>query len=104
MNWQKFFLGVSVGFASAYLLNKSMTEKGVSAEKALRNVKESFKQNGPISGSWIQMVPEEYKKNHILYKVFKGGLSRENNGLLEQYEFIVDATTGTIIDIKSLNV
>ncbi|MFD2805006.1 PepSY domain-containing protein [Litchfieldia salsa] len=103
MKWQKFFLGVGVGFASAYFLNKTITEKGVSAEKALGNVKDAFKQDGPINGSWIQMVQEEYKKNHILYKVYKGGISREINGMLEQYEFIVDATTGTIIEINPLN-
>ncbi|MBD8069013.1 PepSY domain-containing protein [Bacillus sp. PS06] len=100
MNWKKFLIGVSVGFASAYLLNKTMSDKGISAEKALRNVKNAFKQNGPISGSWIHMVPEEYTKNQILYKVYKGGISRETAEGLKQHEFVVDATTGTILEIN----
>ncbi|WP_078545020.1 PepSY domain-containing protein [Litchfieldia alkalitelluris] len=102
MNWRKFLLGVSIGFASGYLVNQTVSNKGVTAENALKNAKNAFKEIGPVTGSWIHMVPEDYRKNELTYKVYKGGISRELEDQLEQFEFIVDATTGTIIDINRL--
>lgn len=103
MGWKKFFLGVGVGFASALILKETLLEQQtVSAEKALKKVKEAFKQNGPISGSWIQMNPEKYTKSSITYNVYKGGVSRSKEGTLHQYEFIVDASNGTILDVTPI--
>lgn len=70
----------------------------LSAEKVLENVKEIFKQDGPISGSWIQMKAEPFQKNNLTYEIYKGGISRNVNGITTQYEFIADAKTGTILE------
>ena len=73
----------------------------VSPEKVLENVKKQFNQNGPISGSWIHMVTEPFEKHQINYQVYKGGISKSQNGVNEQFEFIADASTGTLLDVKS---
>ncbi|MHC0038909.1 PepSY domain-containing protein [Pseudoneobacillus sp. C159] len=99
MRWSSFLLGVVVGAVSGYAANKYITEeKFMSAEKVLENAKKRFKEQGPISGSWIQMKVESYDKNTFVYQVYRGGISRGR----EQIEFIADAKTGALLDVYSL--
>lgn len=99
LNWKSFFLGLGVGIVSGFLTKELLdTKTVVSPEKALANAKELFKQSGPISGSWIQMNTEPYEKQNLQYTVYKGGISRALDGSFEQYEFIADASTGSIIE------
>ncbi|QOR65876.1 PepSY domain-containing protein [Cytobacillus suaedae] len=102
MGWKKFLLGLGVGFAGAYLLKGSLPEQTLSAEKALKLAKASFKKNGPISGSWIHMVPETFEKFNISYSVYKGGISRNINNELKQYEFLIDAKTGSMLEVNPI--
>ncbi|WP_394137602.1 PepSY domain-containing protein [Cytobacillus oceanisediminis] len=104
MNWKSFILGVGVGLASGYAARELLSQNAsVSPEKALANAKEAFKQEGPISGSWIQMKTEPYEKGHLKYQVYKGGISRFSGEKAEQYEFIADAGTGAILDVFPLH-
>ena len=103
MNWKSFFLGLGVGIMSGYATRELLSQKTyVSPEKALANAKAAFKQSGPISGSWIQMKPEAYEKQNLSYKVYKGGISRAFDDQIEQYEFIADAHTGSILETTKL--
>lgn len=102
MNWKSFILGAAVGLVSGYAVKEVISQKTyVSPEKVLENVKKQFKHNGTISGSWIHMEAEPYEKHQIHYQVYKGGISKNNNGVNEQFEFIADASTGTLLDLKS---
>ncbi|OIK08986.1 peptidase M4 [Bacillus sp. MUM 116] len=104
MNWKSFLFGAAAGALGSIAVRELIAQKStISPEKVLTNVKNQFKQNGAISGSWIHMKPEPYQKEHIHYQVFKGGISKNNSGENEQYEFIADAKTGTIIDVHSLS-
>jgi predicted small secreted protein len=98
MSWRKFFIGIGVGFVGGYILKAALDKKMISSEKALELAKNAFKQSGPIVGSWIQTNPEKYEKNHLVYDVYKGGISFET----EQCEFIIDAYTGTILETHKL--
>ncbi|MDR6122044.1 putative small secreted protein [Bacillus sp. SLBN-46] len=103
MNWKSFIVGAAVGLIGGYVVKEVIDQKtNVSPEKVLEQVKRQFKQNGPISGSWIHMETEPYEKQHIHYRVYKGGISKNNEGSTEQYEFIADAQTGTLIDVTHL--
>jgi predicted small secreted protein len=103
MNWKSFFLGAAVGAIGGYAATQIVSQKTkVSPEKVLEQVKKQFKQNGTISGSWIHMVAEPYEKQHIQYQVYKGGISKNQDGLNEQYEFIADALTGTLLDVNKI--
>jgi predicted small secreted protein len=96
-------IGAAVGFVGGYAAKGVITkEVNRSPEKVLEYVKNQFKQQGHISGSWIHMEAEPYEKEQIRYKVYKGGISKHQNGEQKQYEFIADAGTGTIIDIYPL--
>lgn len=99
MNWKSFFIGLGVGLASGYAAKELLSKQTyVSAEKVLNSAKNTFKADGPISGSWIHMKTEPYQKGQLKYEVYKGGISRQLNGAYEQYEFIADARTGVILD------
>lgn len=105
LNWRSFLIGVGSGLAggllASYLVTKDQPKK-ISPEKILQQVKAAFKENGPILGSWIHMEAEPYEKNHLSYLVYKGGISKNNQDGPTQYEFIADATTGTILSIQLL--
>lgn len=105
MRWKTFILGVAVGALSGYATNKYIsTQTFISAEKVLEGAKNRFKEQGPISGSWIHMKVEPFDKNNLTYQVYKGGISRNSstNGNREQFEFIADAKTGTLLDVYSI--
>lgn len=100
MNWKSFLIGLGVGIAGGYAAREVLSHKPlVKPEKVLASAKELFKQKGPISGSWIYMKTEPYNKQGLTYTVYKGGISRMEDGHLYQYEFIADAKTGCVIDV-----
>jgi predicted small secreted protein len=98
MSWKKFIAGAALGFAAAYAIKTKLEQQMLSSEKALSLAKAAFQQLAPISGSWIQTTPETYEKNHVRYTVYKGGICHDD----AQYEFVIDAYTGTIIDTKPI--
>lgn len=102
MSWKKFFFGIGVGFAAAYLLIENGNKRIISSEEALTLAKNTFKKNGEISGSWIQINPETYTKNGSTYQVYKGGICYASDSEPGQYEFMIDALTGTILETNKL--
>ncbi|KZO01493.1 PepSY domain-containing protein [Bacillus badius] len=100
MNWGAFLLGAAAGAAGAVIAQQNLSKTTyVSAEKALKEVKEAFKSEGPIDGSWIKMKPEPLKKAGMDKMVYKGGVSRTIGQEREQFEFVADSRTGTIMDV-----
>lgn len=101
VRWKNFLIGAVVGFIGGYVTKSVVSSKvTIAPELVLRKVKKLVKENGSITGSWILMQTEQYFKNDLEYTVYKGGVTRNINGKLEQYEFIADALTGTIIDLS----
>ncbi|MCT2535028.1 PepSY domain-containing protein [Aquibacillus koreensis] len=102
MDWKKITIAAGVGALAGYIISDQITRRQhVSPEKALKIAKEAFKQQGPVSGSWIYMKPEQLVKNGLDYSVYRGGVTRTVDGVNTQYEFYVDAATGTIIDVAA---
>lgn len=89
--------GIVIGFIASQAANKMDFYR--SAELVLKDIKNSFKEEGPIDGSWIYMSPEPFRKEAIHLNVYKGGISRIKNGELEQFEFAADAKTGTVVEL-----
>ena len=103
MNWKSFLIGAGVGIAGGIAAREVLSHKAtISPEKALSIAKAAFKKHGPISGSWILMKAEHYEKDELQYNVFRGGISRLIDEHIEQYEFITDAHTGTILEAYKL--
>ena len=49
------------------------------------------------------MKPEEHQILAVKNQVYRGGISRHHGNELEQFEFIADAKTGTIMDVYKTN-
>ena len=105
MNWKSFLTGFGSGLLGGLVAYHYLSkETGPSPEKILEQVKATFKEQGPISGSWIHMEAEPYEVNNLKYLVYKGGISQSMKGEphTKQHEFIADASTGTILSIQPL--
>ncbi|TDL34273.1 hypothetical protein E2R51_00715 [Jeotgalibacillus sp. S-D1] len=103
MNWKDVTVGAFVGLAAGIAISQGTARTAsVSADKVLKDVKDQFKQDGSIDGSWIQMKPEEHEILSVKNQVYKGGISRQQGNNLEQFEFIADAKTGTVMDIYKI--
>jgi predicted small secreted protein len=101
MKVNNFLAGVLTGVAAGIVVSETIDRlnKNVSADTVLNTVKEAFKTEGPIDGSWIVMKTEPFKNNVISMDVYRGGISRIKNGELEQFEFAADAKTGTVVEL-----
>lgn len=100
MKWKTLLLGAAAGFAAGYATKQVIEQSGnPSPEKVLENVKAAVKKDGNVYGSWIVMKPENYEKYNLDYQVYKGGITRDTNGNREQFEFVADASTGTILEL-----
>lgn len=103
MNWKSFIAGAAAGLIGGYCLSEKMQKRiPLSGEKVLADVKSAFKKDGRIDGSWMQMKPEDFQKYAIKTKIYRGGISTNQNGKRQQFEFIADAYTGTVLDIYPL--
>ncbi|MEC5421886.1 PepSY domain-containing protein [Virgibacillus sp. C22-A2] len=103
MSMKRVVLAAGLGVAIGYLARQQMDNfQRITPEKALKQAKETFKKQGPISGSWIYMKPEEIERNGLLYNAYRGGVTRNIDGENKQYEFYVDVETGAVI--KSMEI
>ncbi|MCM3162783.1 PepSY domain-containing protein [Metabacillus litoralis] len=103
MKSKYFLLGLGLGIAGTYLVKDQLKSSKISSEKALEIVKKAFKEKGPIDGSWIYTVPENFSTDHLSYEVYKAGVSRTVQDQLEQYEAFVDTNSGTIVHVDKIN-
>ncbi|WP_301109161.1 hypothetical protein [Sporosarcina sp.] len=101
MRVKEFLAGVLTGVAAGVVVNEAFNKinEEVPADNVLKKVKDAFKEEGPIDGSWIVMKPEPYTNHVISMDVYRGGVSRMKDGKLEQYEFAADAKTGTVVEL-----
>lgn len=63
MDWKVFAAGAFIGAAAGHLLNHyCLSDESVSGDVILENVKDAFKKEGPIEGSWIQLKKTTLQK------------------------------------------
>ena len=94
-----FIIAFGLGMVAEHQLAKKRTLK---PEQILNQMKREFKVDGPIEGSWIEMQRVPWKKFTYETSVYFGGITRYEEKNLVQYEFIVDAYTGSLIDMYRL--
>lgn len=97
-------IGFATGIAAAYLVKEvyNRSEKLYPADDVLKEIKSAFKEEGPIDGSWIFMKTEPYKQHALTTEVYKGGITRHKEDELQQFEFLADAYTGAVIEVKQV--
>lgn len=101
MKKRDLLIGFSTGIAAGFLIREvaHRIEPMKPAEYVLHGIKQTFKQEGPIDGSWVYMKTEPFKRQAITTDVYRGGISRVREGEIEQFEFFADARTGTVIEL-----
>ena len=102
MNLNKVIVGFCTGIVVGAFISQKVKKKTISSDMALNLAKKAFKENGSIDGSWIHMKPENISKFNLPYTVYRGGIMRTVDNNAEQYEFLVDAATGAIIEVNPL--
>lgn len=101
MGLKRFLFGAGIGFLVGAIFKDQIMKELISPEKALRIVKLKLRQQGAVEGSWIHMIPENYQKNLLDYRVYRGGVSCTIGSEFSQFDFVVDAETGAILDLVS---
>lgn len=101
MSLKRFLIGAGIGFFVGAVLKDQFTKELISPERALRVVKQKLNKQGSVEGSWIHMIPESYEKGLLDYTVYRGGVSCIIEGEFYQFDFIVDANTGAILELTS---
>lgn len=97
-------IGFATGVAATYIIKEVYDRKAklYPADDVLKSVKNAFKEEGPIDGSWIFMKTEPYKQHAVSTEVYKGGITRHREDELEQFEFLADAFTGAILEVNKV--
>ena len=100
MKFKDFLAGILTGVAAGIAVREIIDRViQMLRQIVLNTVKEAFKTEGPIDGSWIMMKTEPFSNNVITMDVYRGGISRIKNGEPEQFEFAADAKTGTVVEL-----
>ncbi|MEG0472194.1 MAG: hypothetical protein RR588_07640 [Solibacillus sp.] len=104
MKMKDFALGVVTGLAAAVII-KEMSERVspyLSPNNILTTIKDEFKKQAPIDGSWIYMKTEQYSNGYTETPVYRGGISRMMDGEMENFEFAADARSGAVVELKKV--
>ncbi|MFC7686778.1 hypothetical protein [Ureibacillus sp. GCM10028918] len=101
MKLRDFLIGVATGLAAAIIIKETSERISpfVPANQVLDNVKDEFKKISPIDGSWIYMKTEDFNNGVMTIPVYRGGITRMNDGQMETFEFAADARSGVVVDL-----
>ena len=104
MNVKDFALGVVTGVAAAIIVKEmgNRVSPYANPNNILTNIKDEFKRQAPIDGSWIYMKAENFSNGFTETPVYRGGISRIMDGELENFEFAADARSGAIVELKQV--
>lgn len=93
-------LGVSgiVGFFFA----RALQHRQLTPSDILTKVKNSFREEGPIEGSWIESKTVPFQRFAYRTSAYHGGISRLEDQQLVTYEFLADTKTGTILRMNRI--
>ncbi|MFC5558269.1 hypothetical protein ACFPN4_03900 [Ureibacillus thermophilus] len=104
MNLRDFMLGVTTGLAAAVIIKEASEriQPYMNPNQILENIKEEFRKESPIDGSWIYMKPESFHNGITTVPVYRGGISRVVDGQVENFEFAADARSGVIVELHKV--
>lgn len=94
-------IGVGIGLLSGIASTLFIKNKQrLSADDILQGIKKAFLKEGPIEGSWINFEKQPVRKFAVRTEGYNGGITRLEDNHLITYEFVADARTGSVLDIK----
>ena len=102
MKLRDFAIGVVAGLAAAVII-KEISDRTLpykSADEILAELKQQFKKDGHIEGSWIYMKPEYFQNGYTSIPAYRGGITQIIDGESKDFEFVVDAHQGILLEVK----
>lgn len=69
----------------------------------LKMITNDFKREGTVEGSWIDHQPIPYRQFAVRTLVYRDGIRRFEDDQLVSYEFLADASTGTLLKLKRID-
>ena len=102
MKLRDFAIGVVAGLAAAVII-KEISDRALpykSADQILADLKQQFKKDGHIEGSWIFMKPEYFQNGYTSIPAYRGGITQIIDGESKNFEFVVDAHQGILLEVK----
>ena len=88
---------------AGFVTGKMFGDRRRGAKTILKLVTNDFKKEGPLAGSWIDYQPIPLQRFAYKTTSYRGGLRRQEDDQLVNYEFLADAYTGSIIELKRMN-
>ncbi|SDN36544.1 hypothetical protein SAMN05216430_105135 [Limosilactobacillus mucosae] len=85
------------------LLCRQAGGQPTSANTILKMITNDFKREGTVEGSWIDHQPIPYRQFAVRTLVYRGGIRRFEDDQLVSYEFLADASTGTLLKLKRID-
>ena len=99
-----FAIGVVVGLATAVII-KEVSDRALpykSADEVLAALKQQFKKDGHIEGTWVYMKPEQFENGYTSIPVYRGGITQIIDGESKTYEFVADAYQGILLEVTEV--
>ncbi|MDF2911179.1 MAG: hypothetical protein K0Q56_2060 [Sporolactobacillus laevolacticus] len=95
-------VGTIAGYLAGIATCRLMAEKKtLSSEHVLDRVKKAVSEQLSINGAWIYLTPHTWSKDSFTHFVYKGGLTSSENGISRHFDFIADARSGTLLELKA---
>ncbi|MDD9149486.1 MULTISPECIES: hypothetical protein [unclassified Sporolactobacillus] len=75
----------------------------LSSEKVLHLVRKAAKESLSVDGAWIYLSPQTLTRDALTSRVYRGGLTVAEEKTVGHYDFLADAHTGTLLELKKQN-
>ncbi|KRM13252.1 PepSY domain-containing protein [Paucilactobacillus suebicus] len=97
-------LPISLGVSGVlgFFIGHALKNRQLSPSDILTEVKNLFRQEGPIEGSWIESKTVPFQRFAYKVDAYQGGISRYEDDQLVSYEFLADAKTGSVLKMQRI--
>lgn len=99
----KFSATLGISSVAGFILGQLIGNRKQSASRILKMIRHDFKQEGPVIGSWVDSQAKPYQRYAVKAIVYHGGITRLEDGRPVNYQFIADAHTGSLLELKREN-
>lgn len=100
MKLKRVLIGLGLGIAGGYYLQKKFSSQYVPAEKALKTIKPIFLSYGNVSGTWIHSEPKWVSLPEYEGDVYEGGFTIAEPDSTTNYTFLINAVNGELISAQ----
>lgn len=86
-----------------FLAGKLFGQRTITADQILKVIRDDFKREGQVTGSWINQKKIPYQRFAVRTDAYEGGITRLEDNVPVDYQFIADAKTGSLLSLKRID-